>query len=74
LPFYSTGGSVRYDWADVETFLIRHRAEIDPDQDLTVGEARALARQLKAALDVLAADPKLYVSAFMKAGGVSGVH
>lgn len=54
--------------------MIRHRAEIDPDQDLTVGEARALARQLKAALDVLAADPKLYVSAFMKAGGVSGVH
>ena len=73
LPFYSTGASVRYDWVDVEAFLIRHRAEIDPDQELTESEARALARQLKAARAVLAAEPKRSVVEFMKAGGVSGL-
>lgn len=72
LPFYSAGNLVRYDWADVEAFLVKHRREIDPDHELTPSEAKALARNLKAAREVLAASPKLSVAAFMRRGGVGG--
>ena len=67
LWFYKFGGKVRYDWKDIENFLVKNRHQIDPDQELSESAARALARNLREVRTYLAAHPDLEIAAFMKA-------